>query len=116
MFDVYELLPKSGPNGPRVPLTMVPSGRVKTLGDKTGTMVTAGMYLVPEHVRRLSVPRSLGRLRDFLNWLVTSGELVFGIPIKTVVDVDRAEDVPLAEALASASGLNRTDRRSEERT
>ena len=92
------------------------SGRVKTLGDKTGTMVTAGMYLVPEHVRRLSVPRGLSRLRDFLSWLVTSGEPVFGIPIKTVVDVDRAEDVPLAEALASASRLNRTDRRSEERT
>jgi len=92
------------------------SGRVKTLGDKTGTVVTAGMYLVPEHVRRLSLPRGLSRLRDFLSWLVTSGEPVFGIPIKTVVDVDRAEDVPLAEALASASRLNRTDRRSEERT
>jgi hypothetical protein len=55
---------------------------------------------VPERVRRLSVPQSLTRLRDFLTWLVASGEPVFGISIETVVDVDRGEDVPLAEAVA----------------
>jgi NDP-sugar pyrophosphorylase family protein len=92
------------------------SGRVKSLGGDTGTMVTAGMYLVPERVRRLSVPKSLTRLRDFLGWLVVSGEPVFGIPIEVVVDVDRGEDVPLAAALASAFQSNEADRSSEEVT
>jgi NDP-sugar pyrophosphorylase family protein len=76
------------------------SGRVTSLGGDTGTMVTAGLYFVPERVRRLSVPQGFNRLRDFLTWLVVSGEPVFGIPIETVVDVDRGEDVPLAEAVA----------------
>ena len=92
------------------------SGRVTSLGGDNGTMVTAGMYLVPERVRRLSLPKNLTRLRDFLSWLVASGEPVFGIPIETVVDVDRGEDVPLAEALASAFQENLTDRSSEEVT
>ncbi len=92
------------------------SGRVKTLGGDTGTMVTAGMYFVPERVRRLSLPKDLARLRDFLGWLVASGEPVFGIPIQVVVDVDRGEDVPMAEALASAIPSNPTNRSSEEVT
>jgi NDP-sugar pyrophosphorylase family protein len=90
------------------------SGRVKSLGNDTGTMVTAGMYLVPERVRQLSVPKELNRLRDFLGWLVTIGEPVFGTPIETVVDVDRGEDVPLAEALTSTFRLKQADRASEE--
>ena len=91
-------------------------GIVTSLGGDNGTMVTAGMYLVPERVRRLSLPKNLTRLRDFLSWLVASGEPVFGIPIETVVDVDRGEDVPLAEALASAFQVNPTNRSSEEVT
>ena len=55
------------------------------------------------------MPKGLTRLRDFLCWLVASGEPVFGIPIEIVVDVDRGEDVPLAEALASAFQSNPTD-------
>jgi NDP-sugar pyrophosphorylase family protein len=92
------------------------SGRVMSLGGETGTMVTAGMYLVPERVRRLSLPKGLARLRDFLGWLVASGESVYGIPIEIVVDVDRGEDVPMAEALASAFPPNQTNRSSEEVT
>jgi len=90
------------------------SGRVTSLGGDTGTMVTAGMYLVPERVRQLSVPKELNRLRDFLGWLATRGEPVFGIPIETVVDVDRREDVPLAEALTSTFRSNQAHRASEE--
>ncbi len=85
------------------------SGRVKSLGGETGTMVTAGMYLVPEHVRQLLVPKGLARLRDYLSWLVASGEPVFGVSIETVVDVDRGEDVRLAEASASTFRLNGMD-------
>ena len=76
------------------------AGRVTSLGADSGEVVTAGMYLFPEHVRRLSPPPTIGRLRGFLAWLVERGETVFGFSIEKVVDVDRSSDVALAEALA----------------
>jgi NDP-sugar pyrophosphorylase family protein len=78
------------------------AGRVTRLGGETGDLVTAGMYLVPERVRTLGPPAGLGRLREFLAWLQRAGEPVYGEVIETVVDVDRADDVALAEALALA--------------
>ena len=74
-------------------------GRVGALGGATGAFVTAGMYLVPERVRRLTPPVHLGRLREFLMWLHAKGQPMYAHVIPTVVDVDRAEDVALAEAL-----------------
>ena len=59
------------------------------------------MYLLSERVRRMEPPAGLGRLREYLAWLVESGEPMYGDVIETVVDVDRAEDVALAEALAA---------------
>jgi hypothetical protein len=61
------------------------------------------MYVVTERVRT-ATPPSLARLRDFLAWLVEQGEPVYAETIETVVDVDRAADVALAEALASRGG------------
>jgi NDP-sugar pyrophosphorylase family protein len=90
------------------------SGHVTSLGGDSGTMVTAGMYLVPERVRRLSIPQGFTRLRDFLTWLVASGESVFGIPIQTVVDVDRGEDVLLAETVEKECVRHPTHRPAEE--
>jgi hypothetical protein len=52
-------------------------------------------------VRGLSPPSSVERLRHYLAWLVERGEPVRGISIDTVVDVDRGEDVALAETLAA---------------
>ena len=75
-------------------------GRVTRLGGSSGEMVTAGMYLVPERIATLSPPPGLGSLRDFLAWLVDQGDPVYGAVIQTVVDVDRPEDVTLAEAMA----------------
>jgi NDP-sugar pyrophosphorylase family protein len=80
------------------------SGRITSLGESAGDMVTAGMYLLPERLRRVSPPPELGRLRDFLAWLVKRGEPVYGIVMPHVVDVDRAEDVALAEVLARRLG------------
>ena len=60
-----------------------------------------GVYLVSERVRRIEPPVGLGRLREHLAWLLESGEPMYGDVIETVVDVDRAEDVALAEALAA---------------
>jgi hypothetical protein len=64
------------------------------------------MYLVPETVRELTPPPGLGRLREFLSWLVRSGAPVFGEVIEQVVDVDRADDVALAETLALAGRVS----------
>ena len=73
-------------------------GRITSLG--TGTLVTAGLYLVSERVRALAPGAGHRRLREFLAWLVAEGEPLYGEVIPRVVDVDRAEDVALAEALA----------------
>jgi len=50
-------------------------------------------------VRRLG--RTPGAVRDYLQWLVTQAPL-YGEVIERVVDVDRPEDVALAEALAKS--------------
>jgi len=76
-------------------------GRVTALGVESPALVTAGVYLVSERARRLEPPPRLGRLREHLAWLLASGEPMYGEVIETVVDVDRAEDVALAEALAA---------------
>jgi len=80
-------------------VTMDGSGRVTDLGRTQGDAVTAGMYVVPERVRRLGMPNGLGRLRDYLTWLVRQGELMYAVRLGEVVDVDRAEDVALAERM-----------------
>jgi NDP-sugar pyrophosphorylase family protein len=76
-------------------------GRVTALGVESPALVTAGVYLVSERARRLDPPPRLGRLREHLAWLLDSGEPMYGDVIEAVVDVDRAEDVALAEALAA---------------
>jgi NDP-sugar pyrophosphorylase family protein len=76
-------------------------GRITALGVESPALVTAGVYLVSERARRLEPPPRLGRLREHLAWLLDSGEPMYGEVIETVVDVDRAEDVALAEALAA---------------
>jgi NDP-sugar pyrophosphorylase family protein len=89
------------------PENLARSGRVTVVGGSSGDAVTAGIYVFPERVRTLGVPAGLGRLRDFLAWLVKSGEPVEAIEIPKVVDVDRAEDLAEAEAMAAA-GAART--------
>ena len=79
-------------------------GRILGIGGPTGNYVTAGVYLVSERVRRLPPPPEAGRLRDFLAALATGAEPLYGEVIDTVVDVDRAEDVPLAELISREAG------------
>jgi NDP-sugar pyrophosphorylase family protein len=75
-------------------------GRVVRIGASSGEAVTAGFYLVPEQLRHRTPPGGLGRLRDYLIWLVERGEPVYAETIETIVDVDRASDIALAESLA----------------
>jgi NDP-sugar pyrophosphorylase family protein len=81
--------------------------RIERLGGERGELVTAGFYLVPERVRRMARPAHLDRLRDFLAWLVGAGEPVYGEVVERVVDVDRREDIELAETLARSARASR---------
>ena len=49
-------------------------------------------------------PAQLGRLREYLAWLCASGEPIRAVTIERAVDVDRPEDVRLAEVALRASG------------
>ncbi|HEY3204816.1 MAG TPA: NTP transferase domain-containing protein [Thermoanaerobaculia bacterium] len=81
-------------------VTATRSGRITVVGGSSGDAVTAGIYVVPEGVRDLGIPPQLARLRDFLAWLCKSGVPMLAVPVRKVVDVDRAEDVKTAEMLA----------------
>jgi len=87
-------------------VAMATDGRVIAVGGDVGDLVTAGMYLVPARVRTIAPPAGLGRLREFLQWLVRSGVPTYGEVIEQVVDVDRADDVALAETLALAGRVS----------
>jgi NDP-sugar pyrophosphorylase family protein len=87
-------------------VVMAADGRLEAIGGEAGDLVTAGVYLVPEAVRRLTPPAGLERLRDFLRWLRHSGAPLYGEVIEQVVDVDRAADVALAETLALAGRVS----------
>jgi NDP-sugar pyrophosphorylase family protein len=74
-------------------------GRITSLGGERGRFVTAGFYFVSGRVRQSGPPGGLRRLREYLTWLWRSGEPMYGEVIERVVDVDRRQDVALAEAL-----------------
>lgn len=80
-------------------ITVDGSGRVQSVGGSSGSLVTAGLYLLSDDTLEASPP-PLGRLREFLAWLVEQGYPVYAETMTTVVDVDRACDVALVEALA----------------
>jgi NDP-sugar pyrophosphorylase family protein len=80
-------------------VTVDDAGRVRDIGERGGTHVTAGMYLLSARART-ATPPPLGRLREFLAWLLEHGEPFYAETIERVVDVDRACDVVLAETLA----------------
>jgi NDP-sugar pyrophosphorylase family protein len=75
------------------------SGRVTEIGGSSRDAVTAGFYALSERARERTPPATLGRLREYLAWLWASGEPIRAASIAKAVDVDRPEDVRLAEAL-----------------
>jgi NDP-sugar pyrophosphorylase family protein len=92
-------------------VSLGPGGRVTALGEPRGDLVTAGLYLVSDRVRTAEPPPGLPRLRDYLAWLWRSGEPLYGEIVPNVVDVDRPDDVALAESLAAATGPGQWIRR-----
>ena len=87
-------------------VTLGAGGRVEALGAAGAGLVTAGVYHVSDRARRVDAAPALGRLREYLGWLLRSGEPIYGEIIETVVDVDRGEDVASAEALAGRRAAN----------
>jgi glucose-1-phosphate thymidylyltransferase len=81
--------------------------RVTEVGGSAGDAVTAGIYAVSQEARDIEPPLGLGRLRDFLAWLCASGHPMAAVSIPRVVDVDRPEDLHLAEQLARESSHER---------
>jgi NDP-sugar pyrophosphorylase family protein len=73
-------------------------GRITRLGDGAGPLVTAGFYLLSAAARAEAPPPDLERLRDYLGWLVRRHPLYAEV-IDRVVDVDRPDDVALAESV-----------------
>jgi NDP-sugar pyrophosphorylase family protein len=81
-------------------VTVGPGARVAGFGEADSGLVTAGVYRVSDRARRLARSARLGRLREYLAWLLDGGEPLYAEVIETVVDVDRGLDVASAEALA----------------
>jgi NDP-sugar pyrophosphorylase family protein len=75
------------------------AGRIRGLGGRSGSRVTAGLYMLSDRARA-TAPPPLARLREYLMWLFHQGEPLYAEEIETVVDVDRASDVALAEVFA----------------
>src|SRR5262249_56994316 len=76
-----------------------PGGRIRRAGGAWGDAATAGIYAVSERARARTPPETLGRLREYLGWLCEAGEPLRAVSIGRAVDVDRPEDVRLAESL-----------------
>jgi NDP-sugar pyrophosphorylase family protein len=76
------------------------SRRVTRVGGSSGDGVTAGIYVFASGVQDLRPPAGLERLRDFLAWLCASGHAMSAVSIPRVIDVDRPEDLRLAEEMA----------------
>src|SRR5215813_6388749 len=86
-------------------VTLNPSdGRIRQIGGSDGTHVTAGLYWLPAH-RPTTPAKQFARLRDYLAWLVAEDQLVCGVALRCVFDIDRARDVVAAEA--AVFGLQR---------
>ena len=79
------------------------SKRVVEIGGPSGDCVTAGLYVVPQRLRRPKFPPSCGRLRELLAFWSASGEPIHALSIPKVIDVDRPADLALAEAMARES-------------
>jgi NDP-sugar pyrophosphorylase family protein len=84
-------------------VTVHTGGGIGAFGKAESGLVTAGVYRISDRARRLAPLARLGRLREYLGWLLEGGEPLYAEIIETVVDVDRGLDVVSAEALARAA-------------
>lgn len=76
-----------------------PDGRIRRIGERDGTHVTAGLYWVPAQ-RPADPATDFARLREYLGWLVSERHPVYGVALPCVFDIDRARDIAAAESAA----------------
>ena len=81
-------------------VTLDPSdGRIRQIGGRDGTHVTAGLYWLPAQ-RPAEPATDFARLREYLGWLVAQRHPVYGVVLPCVFDIDRARDITAAESVA----------------
>jgi NDP-sugar pyrophosphorylase family protein len=76
-----------------------PDGRIRRIGGRDGTHVTAGLYWLPAQ-RPADPATDFARLREYLGWLVSERHPVYGVVLPCVFDIDRARDIAAAESVA----------------
>jgi NDP-sugar pyrophosphorylase family protein len=83
-------------------------GRVVRLGEsvRNRESVTAGLYLVLRELSGQAAGGPYGALRDFLGELVTSGVEVWAKEFPVTLDIDRPDDLRVAESLMRNSGVD----------
>jgi NDP-sugar pyrophosphorylase family protein len=82
---------------------LAPGGRVTAFGQAAcdGGLVTAGFYVFhPEIFAEIDTARrkQFSALRQFLGHLLAAGYRLYGKRVPKTVDVDRPEDIQVAEA------------------
>jgi NDP-sugar pyrophosphorylase family protein len=81
-------------------VTLDPSDRrIRQIGGREGTHVTAGLYRLSAQKPSDSAT-DFARLRDYLGWLVADNQPVYGVILPCVFDIDRARDIAAAEEAA----------------
>lgn len=84
-------------------IALDPAGRVTALGSaaEASPLVTAGFYLLTPRIFAAvdgARQQHLAALRQFLGHLVERGYRLYGADVAKTVDVDRPEDIAVAEA------------------
>ena len=72
--------------------------RISHLGFQTGTHATAGFYQVPGFLFEKAPPVQFSSLRYYLKWLQEQGHMIYGVPLKDVIDIDSPKDIQVAES------------------
>jgi NDP-sugar pyrophosphorylase family protein len=84
-------------------VTRDPEGTVQAFDRSPGVplWVTGGVYALDAAVRPFAaeaLAAGVSRMRGFLNWLLRRGIHIGSVEVARIIDLDRAADVPLADA------------------
>ncbi len=80
---------------------------ITTLGEEPSRFVTNGVYLMPSDTYKMGKGLSFPALRKFLAYLIESGVSCYGFDMAKSVDVDRPEDIAVAEEFLNQCTKNK---------
>ena len=75
------------------------SHQLQNLGGSSGNFVTAGFYQVPGTIFERALDSNITSLRIFLRQLFDEQRAMFGVNLKTVIDIDSPADILSAEKM-----------------